>query len=104
MRKLNLGSWLIVVMVISNFFLFPADRGVAQTAAIGSGSGVMAPINVNQASVEELQSVRGIGPSLADKIVAYRDANGTFQSLDDLTEVRGIGEAKLARIRHQIAL
>lgn len=51
-----------------------------------------ATININTANVETLASLDGIGQSKAEAIVAYRDANGPFQSSDDLTNVKGIGE------------
>ena len=61
-------------------------------------------INVNSASLEELQVVRGIGPALADRIISFRDQNGPFEELDDLTLIRGIGSAKFERIKAQIAV
>ncbi|MBI3317047.1 MAG: helix-hairpin-helix domain-containing protein [Candidatus Omnitrophica bacterium] len=61
-------------------------------------------VNVNTASAEELQEVRGIGPSLADRIIEFRSQNGKFQKVDDLINVRGIGEAKLQKIKNQISI
>ena len=49
-------------------------------------------INVNKAGLEELQTVRGIGPALAERIIQYRDEHGPFKKLDDVTSVRGIGK------------
>lgn len=56
-------------------------------------------ISINTASAEELQLVPGIGPSTAEKIIAYREEVGEFGSLDELTEVAGIGSVRLERIR-----
>lgn len=50
-------------------------------------------INVNTATASELDALPGIGPVLADRIVADRDANGPYTSLDDLARVSGVGEA-----------
>lgn len=52
-------------------------------------------VNVNLASAPELELLPGIGPSLAQKIIDYRQANGPFQDVEDLMEVSGIGPAKL---------
>lgn len=49
-------------------------------------------ININTADIETLASLNGIGQSKAEAIVAYRDANGPFQSSEDLANVKGIGE------------
>lgn len=61
-------------------------------------------VAVNTASVEELESLPGVGPSTAGAIVEYREAHGRFQSIDELLEVSGIGEAKLAQIRDLVTL
>lgn len=51
-----------------------------------------ATININTADIETLASLNGIGQSKAEAIVAYREANGPFQSSDELANVKGIGE------------
>lgn len=61
-----------------------------------------APVDINKASAEELQDLPGVGPSLAQRIVEFREEHGPFQSVDDLLKVRGIGERSLERIRHLI--
>ena len=64
-----------------------------------SGKPPPAPTNVNTASEAELQRLPRIGPALAGRIVEYRRANGPFRSADQLTEVRGIGEKTLEKLR-----
>lgn len=59
---------------------------------------VFAPINVNTASLEELQKVPGIGPSTAIKIISYRENYGYIKSGDDLLNISGIGDYKLEQI------
>ncbi len=61
-------------------------------------------VNVNKANAEELIKVRGIGPVMAKRIIEYRDKNGMFKSIDDLTQVQGIGGNKLQRIKDQVTV
>ena len=61
------------------------------------------PLNINQATATQLEQLTGIGPSLAASIVAHRETQGAFTSIDDLLNVTGIGPAKLAGFRLQIS-
>ncbi|MDR0625677.1 MAG: ComEA family DNA-binding protein [Bifidobacteriaceae bacterium] len=67
--------------------------------ALGSDSG---KVNVNQASAEALTALPGIGPVLAQRIVDFRDANGPFAELNDLSEVTGIGSKILAGLSESV--
>ncbi|OSI14658.1 ComEA family DNA-binding protein [Neisseria dumasiana] len=61
----------------------------------------LAAVNINTATEEELKALPGIGPSKAAAIVAYRQHNGQFKSVDDLKNVKGIGEGVLAKLRDE---
>ena len=62
-------------------------------------------VNVNSASVDALaELLTGIGPKKAEAIVAYREANGPFKTVDDLLNVKGIGQATLEKNRDRISL
>lgn len=63
-----------------------------------------AKVNINTASAEELMSLTGIGPTKAQAIVDYRTNFGNFTSIDQLTNVSGIGEKTLAKIRDDITV
>ena len=56
-------------------------------------------IDINTADASTLKKFNGVGPATANKIVAYRDANGPFSSCDDLTKVKGIGAKTLEKIK-----
>jgi len=57
------------------------------------------PVDINKATVAELTSIKGIGPAKAQAIIDYREAHGSFESVDDLKMVRGIGDKVLESLR-----
>ncbi|TCW37735.1 competence protein ComEA [Laceyella sacchari] len=61
-------------------------------------------INVNTATVEELDKLNGIGPSKAEAIVRYREEHGPFQSVEDIAQVPGIGAKTVEKFREQITV
>lgn len=69
-----------------------------------AGQAVAAKIAVNTASTAELEALPGIGPVVAQRIVEYRTSHGAFTSLDDLLQVKGVGEKVLEKIRPQATL
>ncbi|MCX6521753.1 MAG: helix-hairpin-helix domain-containing protein [Actinobacteria bacterium] len=73
-------------------------------ASAGEPAGPAGPVSINEASVDELDALPGVGPATAAAIVAHREANGPFASIDSLGDVRGIGPAKLEAIRPLVSL
>lgn len=61
-------------------------------------------VNINTASKEELDTLPGVGPATADKIIEYRKTNGQFNSIEDIKNVRGIGEAKFSKMQSRIQI
>ena len=61
-------------------------------------------ININTATVAQLQTLPGIGPIIAERIVAYRNENGAFETVGDLIGVEGIGEKKLEEIWDHVTI
>ncbi len=74
-----------------------AAAGVGGMGGFSNSGNTGSTINVNTATAAELESLPGIGPALASRIVAHRDANGLFDSPQELLAVSGIGEKTLAR-------
>lgn len=64
----------------------------------------IAAVNINTATEAELDSLPGIGPAKAKDIVEYRKKNGNFKSVDDLKNVKGIGDKTIADLKPQITL
>jgi competence protein ComEA len=75
----------------------PPSNGTAPPAAAEK-------ININQASVEELDKLPGIGPSLAKEIMDHRTKNGPFKKIEDINDVKGIGDALYAKLKDQITI
>jgi competence protein ComEA len=82
--------------------LTAADGSNAHTESTSGPAGGL--ININTASRAELESLSGIGPSTAEKIMAYREANGPFESIEDIMDVSGIGPSTFGRIQDAITI
>jgi competence protein ComEA len=83
--------------------------GVAASdpAATSAGSGVVAagaPVNLNTATMAELDTLPGVGPSTAQKILDYRTAQGGFKSVEDLNNVSGIGDVTFAELKDLVTI
>ena len=108
---LVLSAFLVVGLVVRQVrqtALSQATDGPARAAAaqsfreaserfIATAGGQLAPVDVNHATVQELQALPGIGPVLAKKIVDFRAENGYFRTVQDLRRVSGIGPKLLKR-------
>lgn len=75
----------------------PSAEDTTGTAAGGAGDD--GGIDLNRANAAALEGLPGVGPVLAERIIAHRDENGPFTTVEDLLDVPGIGEAKLAQLR-----
>ena len=107
-RKINFAAKLQDQMVV---FIPQVGEDVDTTALInvvgtsnGPSNNSDGKININTATVEQLQTLSGIGQAKAKAIVAYREDNGYFKSIDELTNVSGIGAKSLDNIRQEITV
>jgi competence protein ComEA len=64
----------------------------------------LAAVNLNTATQSELEAVKGIGPAKARDILAYREKNGPFKSLDDLANVKGFGKTSVQKLKDQLTV
>ncbi|HEV2820118.1 MAG TPA: ComEA family DNA-binding protein [Solirubrobacteraceae bacterium] len=81
----------------------PPAGGTAGSSSAGVG-GVTPPVNLNTATLEQLDTLEGVGPGIAQRILDYRDAQGSFGSVDELGQVPGIGEKRLASLRDKVTV
>lgn len=82
----------------------PQKGEIKQKPIVQKNSQKVGKININTASAKELESLSGIGPVLAERIIDYREAYGSFAKIDELTKVSGIGPTVLKKIRDEITL
>lgn len=63
-----------------------------------------AAVNINTATQSELEAVKGLGPSKAKAIIAYREAHGSFKSVDELDNVKGFGRASVEKLKGEVSV
>lgn len=88
--------------VASKNELLDFGAGKKKVAAIPALKSISAIVNINTASAVELSSLPGIGSKTAENILAYRKKNGKFSKADQLLNIKGVGKAKLAKLREHI--
>jgi competence protein ComEA len=82
--------------------IYVPRRGEAAPPTAGAPPGTGGPVDLNRATAEELDTLPGVGPATAKAIIDHRTKNGRFRTVDDLLEVHGIGESKLADLRDKV--
>src|SRR5262245_60281404 len=91
----------LIVAAVSPTALLAQSKGPARAAAKPSTTAV---VNINTASAAEIEALPGIGPKTAARIVEYRQKNGPFKKVEELMNVRGIGEKNFLKLKPQLAV
>jgi competence protein ComEA len=107
LRLFNAGTRLVTTLVLSLAILVTGPGGALaqQSPEPRQEAVVESKVNINEADAATIAAVlNGIGASKAEAIVAYREKHGAFSSVEELSEVKGIGLATLERNREKIAL
>ena len=81
-----------------------SGTAVKSGAAVKARASAASPVNLNSASVAQLQTLPGIGPSAAQRIVEYRQKNGAFKKIEELMNVKGIGEKSFLKLKPLITV
>lgn len=71
---------------------------------LGSTLSAQAAVDLNTATLSELETVKGLGPAKARAIVEYRQKNGPFKNLNDLDKVRGFGQASIKKLASELTV
>lgn len=80
-----------------------AEAQQASSGAPAAGR-AMAPVDINAASLADLETLPGIGRQTAERIIEYREKNGGFKKVEELMNVRGIGEKSFLRLKPMVAV
>ena len=102
-RRFRLYLVLLVVL-LSAFPLTVSPATAGPSPAATTAAAVDAKININTADVKELMKLSGVGRSLAEKIVQYRDAHGPFKKATDLRKIEGVGDGLWEKNRTRIVV
>ncbi|MBD7935782.1 helix-hairpin-helix domain-containing protein [Cytobacillus sp. Sa5YUA1] len=99
-QQVNLAQKLTDEMVI--YIPKVGEESVSSLPTLNDGN--EGKINLNQATVEQLETLPGIGPTKAEDILSFREENGSFKAIEDLKEISGIGEKTFEKLKDLISV
>jgi competence protein ComEA len=99
---------MLVIAVLSSLLGAPSPDALAEQAKSASRTATKPPstaiVNLNTASATEFESLPGIGAKTAARIVEYRQKNGPFKKIEELMNVRGVGEKNFLKLKPQLSV
>lgn len=95
---------LAALLMLGTNHAFCASATEMGKAAASEAAGQATKININSADLTQLESLPGIGPSTAQAILDYREANGPFKSVEGLKDVKGIGDKKFDAVKELVTV
>ena len=98
-------SLALVLAICGTFLITSLDAAAQQSPGAAQAAASAKPaINLNTATVEQLESLPGIGPKTAERIVEYRTKSGPFKRIEELMNVKGIGEKSFLKLKPLITV
>ena len=100
---MKLTTWIKLIVILVIAFIYNQSNALASLDMHDKDNMLLAAeqielVNINTADVDTLSELPGLGPKKAEAIVAYRERNGEFRSIEELVNVKGIGEKLTARL------
>src|SRR6187200_470661 len=98
---------LLVLVTILAMAAIPATAAQQKSSAAKSASAAAAPtapVNINTATQEQLETLPGLGAKVAQRIIDYRQKNGNFKKVEDLMNVKGIGEKSFLKLKPMLTV
>jgi competence protein ComEA len=96
-------NFTLALLVCLSLALTPLS-GFAQKSAASGKAVTTEKVNLNSATLEQLQTLPGVGPSMAKKILEHRTKNGRFNKIEEILNVKGIGEKKFQKMRDRLVV
>jgi len=90
---------MVVLLILGVGIAAQAEQRASTQAAPASKASGSGPLNLNTATVAQLEALPGIGKSVAERILEYREKSGGFKKVEDLMNVRGIGEKSFLKLK-----
>jgi competence protein ComEA len=101
-RKMHI-AWALILCLGLNLAMMP-PMAMAQKASVQVKSSTLEKVNLNTATTEQLQTIPGIGPTMAKRVVEYRAKVGKFGKIEDIINVKGIGEKKFQKMKDRLTV
>lgn len=103
-RRVLTGLVAIIAIVLGSLTLAAQGQSMPASKKTPAGPTAAAPLNLNTATSEQLETLPGIGPAVAARILEYRQKNGNFKKIEELMNVKGIGEKSFLKIKALITV
>jgi competence protein ComEA len=100
----SLGAALMILLALAGTIGHAQGRAMPRTVVKPTKATVTAPVNLNTATVNDLRTLPNIGAATATRILEYRQKNGGFKKIEDLMNVRGIGEKSFLKLKPLVTI